>query len=220
MAAGTRSEDAWHGTVGTPSAVAPRFRFLVGAAAPQSDAFTNTQYMKAANRPPYSLGEDVTINPTSTRRIVVIDVQTRIIDEALPNQQAVAGTEVVTCVQLIADDGMKVVAALFSGASEGELLRDFWSAVRPGDVFYGCKVIDRLALLRGRTWAWGLLPSREITLSAVYRQHAVDTAGLRTSTSDGGYRCAEALASVLGLPGGIQDATSALFRVAISTLPA
>jgi hypothetical protein len=66
-------------------------------------------------------------------------------------------------------------------------------------VFFGYQVVDHLALLRRRTWAWGLIPGREITLSVVYRHHAVDTAGLRSSTNDAGCRSAEALASVLDL---------------------
>ena len=162
--------------------------------------FTNTQYMKAANGPPYSLGEDMTINPTSTRRIVVIDIQATVPNHALPNPKAAAGTEVITSIQMIVDDGMQVTQAVFSGAAEIDLLRDFWEVVRPDDVFFGYQVAYLLALLRQRAWAWDLLPSREITLSAVYRHHTVDTAALRSSTSDARYRSAEALASVLGLP--------------------
>jgi hypothetical protein len=145
------------------------------------------------------IGEDMNINPTSTRRTVVIDIQTRITDEALHNLKAAAGTEVITSIQLIADDGMQVIEAVFSGAPERDLLRDFWGAVRRGEVFYGYQVVDRLVLLRRRTWASGLLPSRELDLPRVYQHITVDTARLRSSAGDAGYHSAQALASVLGL---------------------
>ena len=54
------------------------------------------------------------INPTSTRRTVVIEIQTGITGEALHNLKAAAGTEVITSIQLIADDGMQVIEAVFS----------------------------------------------------------------------------------------------------------
>jgi hypothetical protein len=155
--------------------------------------------MKAANGPPYSLGEDMTINPTSTRRIVVIDIQTTVPNRAQPSPAAPAGTEVATYIQLIADDGMQVTGAIFSDAPERDLLRGFWDAVRPGDVFYGYRVVDRLALLRQRTWALDLVPSRDLDLRTVYGHDTVDTAILRSSTGGAGYRSAQVLASVLGL---------------------
>jgi hypothetical protein len=149
------------------------------------------------------------INPTSTRRTVVIEIQTGITGEALHNLKAAAGTEVITSIQLIADDGMQVIEAVFSGAPERDLLRDFWGAVRRDDVFYGYQVVDRLVLLRRRTWAWGLIPSRELDLPRVYQHSTVDTAGLRSSASDAGYRSAEAPISLLGLPGKIRGCKSA-----------
>ena len=147
------------------------------------------------------IGEDMTINPTSTRRIVIIDIQATVPNQAQPNPGVPAGTEVITRIQLIVDDGMQVTEAAFSGAPEQDLLRGFWGAVQPGDVFYGYRVVDLLAQLRRRTWACGLLPSRELDLATVYQHSTADTAGPRSNDGDSSYRSAEALACLLGLPG-------------------
>jgi hypothetical protein len=147
MAAGTRGEDPWHGTVGSSFAVAPRFRFLVGPAASQADAFHQHAVYEGGQWAALFMREDMKINPTSTRRIVVIEIQTGINDEDQASLKAATGTEVITCIQLIADDGVQVIEAVFSGAPERVLLRDFWGAVRRGDVFYGYQVMDRLALV-------------------------------------------------------------------------
>jgi len=91
--------------------------------------------------------------------------------------------------------------AVFYAAPERDLLRGFWSAVQPDDVFYGNQVFDRLGLLRRRTWAWGLIPARELDLPRVYQHRMVDTAGLPSGAGDSTFRSAEALATVLGLSG-------------------
>ena len=152
------------------------------------------------------IGEDMNINPTSTRRIVVIEIQTGITGEALHNLKAAAGTEVITSIQMIVDDGTQVAESVFSGAPEQDLLRGFWDAVRPDDVFYGYRVVDRLAHLRRRTWTLGLIPSRELSLPRLYRHDVVDTGGIRSSAGNAGHRSATALVSVLGLTGRIAEA--------------
>jgi hypothetical protein len=101
---------------------------------------------------------------------------------------------------LIADDGMKVVKAVFSGVPERALLRDFWGAVQTDDVFFGHQVVERLAHLRQRTWATGLLSSGDLDLRKIYGCAVVDTPGLRSTPSNARYRSAEALAALLGLP--------------------
>src|ERR1035441_5673093 len=142
---------------------------------------TNMHHNQAAKSAAFFIGEDMKINPTSTRRIVVIDIQTRTTDEALPNLKAAAGTEVITGIQVTVDDGALVVVASFADAAEIDLLRDFWEVVQPDDVFYGCQALDRLVLLRRRTWAWGLIPSRELSLPMVYRHDVVETGGVRAN---------------------------------------
>ena len=139
------------------------------------------------------------INPTSTRRIIVIDIQTRTTDQATPNLKAAVATEVITGIQMIADDGIQIREASLSDAAEIDLLRDFWEAVQPNDLFYGYRIDDLLALLRRRTWELDLVPSRDLDLRTVYGHDTVDTAILRSSTGTAGYRSAQALASVLDL---------------------
>lgn len=141
------------------------------------------------------------INPTSTRRIVVIDIRTTVTDQARPSSTVAVGTEVITCIQMIVDDGVQVRAAVFSRASEGDLLRGFWGAVRPGDVFYGYRVVNLLEYLRQRTWALDLVPARDLDLRTVYGHDTFDTAALRSSAGDAQYRSAGALAYLLVLPG-------------------
>jgi hypothetical protein len=102
---------------------------------------------------------------------------------------------------MLVDDGKVVKEAHFSGAAEISLLREFWGAVQPDDLFYGYQVVDHLAFLRKRTWALDLIPSRELDLRTMYGHDAIDTAILRSSIGGAGYRSAQALVSVLGLTG-------------------
>src|ERR1035437_8683966 len=83
----------------------------------------------------------------------------------------------------------------------GDLLRGFWGAVRPGDVFYGYRVVNLLEYLRQRTWALDLVPARDLDLRTVYGHDTFDTAALRSSAGDAQYRSAGALAYLLVLPG-------------------
>ena len=140
------------------------------------------------------------LSPTRSRRTVMLEIQTAKTDQQQPDHARYAGAEVITCIQMISNDGMQVTEAVFYGAAERDLLRGFWGAVQTDDVFYGYRVVDCLDLLRQRAWTWGLIPSREIDLRKVYRHDTVNTAVTRSSADDAGYRRAEALAHLLGLP--------------------
>jgi hypothetical protein len=142
----------------------------------------------------------MTLNPTKYRRTLMVDVKTTNPTQPEPNPAVFPSTDVIAYVQLIADDGIQVVEAVFSGAPERDLLCGFWGAVRPDDVFYGCNAVERLAQLRQRTWATGLLSSGELDLRKIYRCAVVDTAGPRPTSSNARYRSAEALAVLLRLP--------------------
>jgi hypothetical protein len=165
---------------------------------------------QAAHGLPFSMEVimNLTLSPMESRRTVVLDIQTTHPDQPQPDRTKAAGTETVTCIWIVIDDGTRITETTFSGGTEINLLREFWGAVQADDVFYGYQAVDCVALLRRRAWAWGLLPSREITLSAMYRHQTVDTAGLRSSTGGARYRSSEALASVLGLCGYPRRATS------------
>ena len=87
----------------------------------------------------------------------------------------------------------------FSNASEIDLLREFWHAVLPHDVFVGHGITNQLAFLRRRSWELGLVPSQEIDLKTVYQHETLDPASLRAITGDNEYGSAEALLSLFGL---------------------
>jgi hypothetical protein len=147
------------------------------------------------------------INPTSTRRLVMFDVQTihttiqtTARDQDQPSPEVTAGTEVITSIQMIVDDGMQVTEAKFYGAAERQLLEQFWRLVRPHDVFVGRSVASRIAFVRRRSWNVGLIPSTEVCLRTIYQHGTLETVG-PSGGSDAGYRSAEVLASLLGLLG-------------------
>lgn len=143
----------------------------------------------------------MTICPTPTRRTIILAVQTADANQSRPNHVVPAHTEVIICIHLIIDDGARVTEVRFSDAAEADLLQKFWGAVQPDDVFFGCGIVDCLARLRQRSWAWNLIPSREVDLRKVYRHTTVDPADPRNDASEVGYRNAEALLASLGLPG-------------------
>jgi hypothetical protein len=151
------------------------------------------------------------LSPTESRRIMMLDIQTVETDSPQSDHIKYTGTEVITGIQVTVDDGGRVAVATFSDAAEIDLLRNFWGAVQPDDMFYGCQIFDRLFLLRRRTWACGLIPSRELSLSMVYRHDVVDTDGVGSNASDAGHRSAEALVSVLGLRTRAPNAENILF---------
>jgi len=135
----------------------------------------------------------------------MFDMQT--IDADQPQSDLSWSTRSATVIKIhiIVDDGIQITEANFSGATELELLREFWAAVKPDDVFYGHAALDRLALLRRRSWAQHLIPSRGLNLAAVYQHIVVDTS-LPLLASDTRYRRAEALVAALGLTGWIAKA--------------
>jgi hypothetical protein len=140
------------------------------------------------------------LNPTESRRIVMLDVQTTDADQPQSDPNRSTPTATVIKIHIIVDDGIQITEADFSAATELELLREFWAAVKPDDMFYGYAALDRLALLRRRSWTQHLIPSRGLNLAAVYRHIVVDTS-LPSLASDTGHRRAETLVAVLGLTG-------------------
>jgi hypothetical protein len=130
-----------------------------------------------------------------------MDIQTRTTDEAPPNLEAAAGTEVITDIRMIADDGMQVMETTLQNAAEKDLLRQFWQLVQPHDVFYGRNISSSVASLRRASWKLDLIPSPGVDLRAIYEHSTVDMRGQEPSSGDAGYRSAGALACLLGLPG-------------------
>jgi hypothetical protein len=130
------------------------------------------------------------MNPTMYRRTVILGIQTSGTNQPHSNDAGSAEPETVVCIHMIVDDGKRVTEARLSGTTESDLMRGFWEAVQPDDVFFGRNVADRL----------NLSPSRQIDLRNVYQNSTHDPGGLRLSPSDAGFRSAGALAYLLGLP--------------------
>lgn len=156
-------------------------------------------YNLAAERPPSSMETKMTTNPTKARRTVMLEVQTIGTKPSHPESAACIDSLTVAEIYMLADNGIEVKETSFSGMAEANLLREFWESVQLNDLFFGYGIDDRLALLRRRTWALNLVPSRDLDLRTVYGHESIDTAILRSGTGGAGYRSAQALASVLGL---------------------
>jgi hypothetical protein len=150
------------------------------------------------------------VNPTKSRRTVVLNIETAHNNQTEPNLEASADDEVITGIHIV-EDGAQVTETSFAGAAEINLLGEFWGATQTDDVFFGYEVVDRLALLRRRTWVLDLVPSRDLDLRTVYGHDTVDTAAVRSSTGGAGYCSAQALASVLGLGTKASKARERLF---------
>ena len=128
------------------------------------------------------------LNPTESRRTVMLDIQTLYTEQPHPGRTRAAGTESIVCICIVIDDGIQVTEATLHNATEKDLLREFWQAVHPHDVFFGRNIASRLAFVRQRGWKVGLIPSSEVSLRAVYLHNTVDTGAPPSSADDGGYR--------------------------------
>jgi hypothetical protein len=85
----------------------------------------------------FFIGENMTINPTESKRTVVLEIQTINANQPEPNCAGSAGTGIIIAIGVIVDDGMEIMEDSFSNASEIDLLRGFWHVVRSYDVFVG-----------------------------------------------------------------------------------
>ena len=140
-------------------------------------------------------------SPTESRRTVMLDIQTSNTDQPQPDRTRPTGTEAITCISIVIDDGTWVNEATLQNAAEKDLLRQFWQLVQPHDVFFGRNIASRLALLRRASWRLDLIPSSGVDLRAVYQYSTVETGGQQSSSGNARYRSAGALAYLLGLPG-------------------
>jgi hypothetical protein len=141
------------------------------------------------------------INPTESQRIVLLDIQSDDRDQPPSSNSRAVQAEFIVCINIVVDNGTRVTEAKFHSATEKDLLREFWQAVHPHDVFFGRNIASRLEFVRQRSWKAGLIPSPGVNLRALYLHHTVETGAPPSSADDGGYRSAGALAYLLGLPG-------------------
>ena len=65
----------------------------------------------------FFIGENMTINPTESKRTVVLEIQTIDANQPEPNCAGSAGKGIPTAIGLIVDDGMEITEDSFSNAS-------------------------------------------------------------------------------------------------------
>lgn len=77
------------------------------------------------------------IKPTTTRRNVVLDIETISLDPAVPDGALSALTGRIACICLLVDDGEAVTEHAFIDPDEALLLDQFWNVIRPTDLLIG-----------------------------------------------------------------------------------
>lgn len=121
---------------------------------------------------------------SEVRRTVVVDIETVALDPTVEKGALGALTGRVVCICLLVDDGTAAKETTFAGEREDLIIRDFWTAIRPGDVVVGHNVLDfDLRFLRQRSWILGIRPSRTLDTRKYYTTDVIDTLQLWTNWS-------------------------------------
>ena len=115
------------------------------------------------------------------RNVILTATEVASIGPIGPKNTQSATTGVIACICILIDDGARITETSFSARDEISLLRDFWKAIQPNDLFIGHDIDNCLAFLRKRSWELDIIPSREIDLRNVYRHDTLDTASLWAS---------------------------------------
>lgn len=114
--------------------------------------------------------------PHSSRRNVVIDIETVATNSDDSTGALSALTGRIVCIGLLFDDGETVTELALIDQDEGQMLRSFWQTVRPTDVFIGHNVLQfDLPFIRQRSWILGVRPSRKLDLRRFYTADVIDT---------------------------------------------
>lgn len=134
------------------------------------------------------------------RRIVVLDIETVAID---PKEQKGALESLsgrIVCVGLLFADGHSATEIAIADEDERRLLRQFWSAVNPSDVFVGHNILEfDLPFIRQRSWIHNVPPSRPIDMRRFYTHDVIDTMQVWGNWGFGKKVSLDALARVLGV---------------------
>jgi hypothetical protein len=110
------------------------------------------------------------------RRIVALDIETVSLDPTVPKGALDALTGRIVCVCLLIDDGSTLNEVAIADEDEAKILTDFWSTVRPTDLFVGHNILDfDLCYIRQRSWIQGVRPSRTLDLRRFYTLDVKDT---------------------------------------------
>ena len=139
------------------------------------------------------------IKPTTTRRNVVLDVETVSLDPAVPDVALSVLTGRIACICLLIDDGEAVTEHAFIAPDEPVLLDQFWNEIRPTDLLIGFNLYAfDLPFIRQRCWVLGVRPSRRIDLRRFYSQDFLDLMQLWSNWGATKFPSLDALASALG----------------------
>lgn len=133
-------------------------------------------------------------------RLVVVDIETLSLDASDEQGALSAMTGRVVCIGMLIEDSDGIAEIMLAGGNEQEIIRDFWAAVKPGDVIVGHNVLDfDLRFLQQRSWILGIKPSRTFDTRRYYTKEVIDTLQLWTNWtgSKKGVKL-DALGSVLG----------------------
>lgn len=121
------------------------------------------------------------IGTVANRRTVVLDIETVSLEPSDDEGALHAMTGRVVCVGMLIDDS-GVTEIMLTAENEHEIIRDFWAAMRPGDVIVGHNVMDfDLRFLQQRSWILGIKPSRTFDTRRYYTTEVIDTLQLWTN---------------------------------------
>jgi len=116
------------------------------------------------------------ITPSASRRNVFLDIETVSLDPNDPKGALSAASGRIVCICLLIDDGHYVVEECLIEPDESKIVTRFWDLVFTGDVFIGHNAFGfDLPLIRQRSWALGVRPSRRVDLRRFYTNDVIDT---------------------------------------------
>ena len=115
--------------------------------------------------------------PTEAQRNVVLAPQFA----KGPSHQTGSGETLrVVRICVLFHDHERISQEHFEGVDETTLLSGFWKALRAGDRIFVSDVEMTLSLLRRRSWAIRVFPSRDIHLRCIYDHQVIDTKTMST----------------------------------------
>src|SRR5581483_9971709 len=120
--------------------------------------------------------EKIKMRALSSRRLVVLDIETVSLNPVDPKGALDALNGRVVCIGTLIDDGENVVERTFTDRDERRLLSDFWDIIQPADLLIGHNVLEfDLPFIRQRCWILNVKPGREVNLRKYYTDEVFDT---------------------------------------------
>ena len=114
--------------------------------------------------------------PTESRRLVVLDIETVSLNPIDTKGALDALTGRIVCIGLLFDDGEGVTEQVLIEQDERRTLEQFWSLLQPTDVLVGHYVLGfDLPFILQRSWILQVQPSRDINIRKYYTTEVFDT---------------------------------------------